>query len=306
MRMSRSARRAFGTVVAFIVLAGCGGAPTQLDPAGPALPAGSSSGMGPAVKQFGVGLGDSAGAEGDVSSYRYGWCNGAPANPSGCYSEVPGKRKFTNGSSGSINLVNDSNKSDGYADAKINASSKLGSGSYTLLGEVDEDVKLLKNVSAAAQIEASDWDDTFTIASQTLKQGTPVTIDVKLTLKESTNVACDSAQNSFGELDLYSPSVTPPSGSQFAIGGYCENGSFEYYLYGNSKQPGTTAVGTINTAVGDSFTFYFVASGQAMACQPTNYCTGDIVASLHGTYKFTITSITSGATYTTASGNTYQ
>jgi hypothetical protein len=304
MRMSRLARRAFG-IAAFIVLAGCG-TQTQLNPGGPALPSGSASGIGPAVKQFGVGLGDSAGAEGDVSSYRYGWCNGAPANPSGCYSEVPGKRKFTNGSSGSINLVNDSDKSDGYADAKINASSKLGSGGYTLLGEVNEDVKLLKNVSAAAQIEASDWDDTFTIASQTLKKGTLVTIGVKLALKESTDVACDSAQNSFGELDLYSPSVTPPSGSQFAIGGYCENGSFEYYLYGNSKQPGTTAVGTINTAVGDSFAFYFVASGEVLACQSTNYCVGDIIASLHGTYKFTITSITQGATYATASGNTYQ
>ena len=120
-----------------------------------------------------------------------------------------------------------------------------------------------------------------------------VTLGEQLALtKASTTIACDSANNSFGELDLYSPSVTPPSGNQFAIGGYCVNGSFEYFLYGNEKMVGTTATGTIATAVGDS--------------QTVNYCVGDIVANLSGTYKFTITSITSGATYTTASGNTYR
>jgi hypothetical protein len=203
-------------------------------------------------------------------------------------------------------LVNGSGQPDGYADVKLNASSKLGSGSYTLFAEDNEEIQFLKNVSAGAQIVASDWDDTFSITSKKLKKGSRVTIGVKLVLQQSTEVACDAAQNSFGELDLYSPSVTPPSGSQFAIAGYCENGSFEYYLYENSKLPGTTAVGTISTAVGDSFTFYFVATGQVLACQPKNQCSGDIIASLHGTYKFTITSITRGATYTTASGNTYQ
>lgn len=51
---------------------------------------------------------------------------------------------------------------------------------------------------------------------------------------------------------------------------------------------------------------YFVATGQVQACQSANYCIGDIVASLSGSYKFKVTSITSGATYTTASGNTYK
>jgi hypothetical protein len=49
-----------------------------------------------------------------------------------------------------------------------------------------------------------------------------------------------------------------------------------------------------------------VATGQIIACQSVNYCIGDIVASLSGSYKFKITSITRGATYTTASGNTYK
>jgi hypothetical protein len=75
---------------------------------------------------------------------------------------------------------------------------------------------------------------------------------------------------------------------------------------GNTKQPGTTAVGTINTAVGDSDVVYFVATGRVLACQSTNYCVGDILASLHGVYKFTVTSITKGATYKTASGNKYK
>ena len=36
--MSRLARRAFGTVVAFILLAGCGGTQTEFNPPGSALP----------------------------------------------------------------------------------------------------------------------------------------------------------------------------------------------------------------------------------------------------------------------------
>lgn len=59
--MSRLARRAFGTVVAFILLAGCGGTQTEFNPPGSALPAGSTAGFGPGVKQFGVGLGDDGG-----------------------------------------------------------------------------------------------------------------------------------------------------------------------------------------------------------------------------------------------------
>ena len=217
MDLFRSVRRDLGIVFTFIALAGCGGAQTLVTSTAPVSPAGSALGPGPAVKQFGVGLGDEAGAEGDVSSYRYSWCNGVPGSASGCYGEVAGKRKFGNGAHGKINLVNGSNKSDGYAHVTVNASSKLGSGSYTLLGEVNEEIKFLKNVSAASQLVAADWDDTFYISSSKLKKGSPVTIGVKLVLKQSTQVGCDAAQNSFGELDLYSPSVTPPSGSQFSI-----------------------------------------------------------------------------------------
>jgi hypothetical protein len=105
---------------------------------------------------------------------------------------------------------------------------------------------------------------------------------------------------------LYSASITPSSGSQFSISGACSNGTFLYYLYNNSQQKGTTAVGTISTAVGDSYPIYFATSGQVLACQSSTQCLGDFFAVLSGTEKFTITSITHGATYTTASGNTYK
>jgi hypothetical protein len=262
----------------------------------------------PAVKAFGVGLGDAVGIAGG-GGYAHQWCNGAPGGASGCYSEIPGKRKFTDGASGSVNLVigKKGSQPDGYVKVNFSATSKLGTGRYLMAGETNETVKYLKNVGAAAQVVSSDWDDTFYVSSGSLKKGTPVTIGVKLILQNpQTDIACDTAKNSFGELDLYSPSVTPPSGSQFNITGYCVNGAFEYYLYQNAKDPGTTATGTIKTAVGDSFVMYFVATGQIIACQSVNYCIGDIVASLSGSYKFKITSITRGATYTTASGNTYK
>jgi hypothetical protein len=122
----------------------------------------------------------------------------------------------------------------------------------------------------------------------------------------ATRIACDSAQNSFGQLNLYSPSVTSPSGGEFSISGGCVNGAFEYYLYQNEKQLGKTATGTIKTAVGDSFVMQFVLTGNVVACQSSNFCVGDIVAILAGDYKFTVTSITPGASYTTASGETYR
>ncbi len=262
----------------------------------------------PATKAFGVGLGDSVGIAGG-DGFRHQWCNGVAGDASGCYSEVAGKRNFADSASDTIDLKIGKKGSEPDGEVKVNfsATSKLGTGSYLMAGETSETAKYLKDVGAAAQVVASDWDDTFYISSGSLKKGTLVTLGVKLTLQNpQANIACDSAKNSFGELDLYSPSVTPPSGSQFNISGYCVNGTFKYYLYENTKKPGTTATGTITTAVGDSFVMYFVATGEVQACQPTNYCIGDTVASLSGTYKFKVTSVTQGATYTTASGNTYK
>ena len=240
------------------------------------------------TKQFGVGLADDAGADGDTTSspFRYDYCDGVLENPSGCYGEVPGKRKFSSSASGSVNLVNQSGQPNGYAKVKISVTSKLGTGNYSLSGETDELTKYYRDIGAQTQIVSSGWDDTFTIKSGTLKQGTPVTLGVQLALKAAaTDIACDSANNSFGELDLYSPSVTPSSGSQFAIGGYCVKGKFEYFLYGNENDVGTTATGTITTAVGDTFTLYFVATGQVIACQTVNYCVGESSRTLADTTR---------------------
>lgn len=292
-------------------LTGCGASQSQFSSLGLMPGQGHRAIASPAkkTKQFGVGLADEAGADGDTASspFTYQYCNGVLENPSGCYGEVPGKRKFTSSASGSVNLVTGSDQPNGYAKVKLSATSKLGTGSYSLVAETNELTKGLRNIGAAAQVVSSGWDDTFSISSGSLKKGTPVMIGVELALTQvSTTVGCDSAQNSFGELNFYSPSVTPPSGSQFSITGYCVNGSFEYYLYNNTKQTGTTATGTVTTAVGDTFTLYFVATGQVIACQTVNYCAGDIISRLSGNYKLTVTSITAGATYTTASGNMYQ
>jgi hypothetical protein len=307
-RVFQSTRHASIVAVLF-ALAACGGSQVQSTGAG-LVPPQAEHGAAPlATKQFGVGLGDDAGADGNVGSkpsWRYDYCNGVLGNPSGCYSEVPGRRKFTSGGSGMVNLQDQHGQANGYVKAKISAVSKLGTGSYLLFGETNEKTKYYRNIGAQAQLVSSDWDDTFYISSGSLKKGSPVTIGVQLTLDATqTSIGCDSAQNSFGELNLYSPNVTPSSGSQFSISGYCINGSFEYYLYNNAKLTGTTATGTISTAVGDNFTFLFVATGHVIACQTTNYCVGDIGAKLGGNYTLTITSITPGATYTTASGNTY-
>jgi hypothetical protein len=259
-----------------------------------------------AAKQFGVGLGVYAGAVGSASGATYGWCDGVVTNPSQCTGEVAGKRKYTYAVAKTINLVNGSGKNNGSVEMKFSATQKLGKGNYLMYGNVNELVKFQRNVSGFAQIVSSAWNDTLYISSKTLKKGAPVTIGVQLALKPGTNVACDAAGNSFGEVDFYSASISPPSGSTFSISGGCVDGAFEYYLYGNAKQQGTTAVGTIATSVGASYPLYFAVSGNVIACQTQNYCVGMFAASLSGNYAFKITSITSGATYTTASGVTYK
>lgn len=263
------------------------------------------------VKAFGVGLGNDAGAEGTGGSkgmsWSFAWCNGAPGNASGCYSEVPGKRKFTDSASGTAELFYGS-KSVGFTKAKIAGTQKIGTASYVMSAETDSTMKLGHGYFAQAQTVASDWDDTLYISSTTLKKGTPVTIGVKWVLTPQTQIGCDSAKISYGVLELYSPSITPPTGGQFSISGACANGQFLYYLYNNVKDPGTTATGTISTTVGASYPIYFATSGQVIACTSGvgGQCIGDYFAVLSGNDKFKITSITQGATYTTASGVTYK
>jgi hypothetical protein len=281
----------------------CGGVGSVAD--APAIPA--SSHMWPAAKAFGVGLGVFAGAVGSASGATYGWCDGIPTNPSQCTGEVAGKRKYTYKVSKSIALETGTGQNDGSVQMSFSASEKLGSASYLMSGTVTELRKSLRNVSGFAQVVSGAWNDTLYVSSKTLKEGTPVTIGVRLKLSpRSTIVTCDTAGNSYGALGLYSASISPPSGSEFAITGGCIGGSFEYYLYNATSKPGTVAVGTIATSVGASYPLYFSLSGNVIACQTTNYCTGTVGAKLSGDYAFTITSITNGATYTTASGNSYQ
>ena len=299
-----------GRILALVSLslaAACSGG--QRSDVNSALPyAGLRSGAGPLTKQYGVGLGTFAALVGSPSGGDYGWCDGVVENPSQCTGEVPGVRRYTYALKKRAKLQYESTQ-DGYEDFDISAESKLGTGSYLMSAEVNELHQKLKGVSVGSQVVNSSWNDTLKISSKSLRNGTPVTIGVQLALLNASNdIACDAAQNSFGQLELYSASVTPPKsdGSEFEIAGYCVGGVWEYYLYGNTKNSGTTAVGTIGTAVGDSASLDFSLAGNVIACQTSNECVGDITASLGGKYKFTITSITKGATYKSASGQKYQ
>ena len=300
--MSVTTARHACVLAALFTLAACG-APQNQASGTNVVPAVNRLGAGPATKAYGVGLADGAGT---VPTWGAGWCNGVPAETlSFCPDEVPGKRSFKNSASGGRNLENGSGQPEGYVKAKINVTQKLGATSYLLDGEVDVlDSQII--AEAGATISNGWWQDEFTISSQTLKNGTPVTLGVQAALNPTeTNVACDAAQTSVGELFIYSASITPSSGSQFSISGDCVSGTFEYLL-GNGVQ-GTTETGTISTAVGDKFTVYFVMTGDVAVCEDNKNqaCLGLYAANLGGSYQFTVTSITSGATYTTASGNMY-
>ena len=303
-RIAVSAATTLGLAGIFAAFSGCAG-PNRMSAGGP-LPPSALRNFPPPTTAFGVGLGVGGGANGSVD-YSFGWCDGVNENPSQCLGEVYGQRKYQFFVSHTV-PINNGSHSYGYAKVVLQALSRLGTGSYLMSGFVDETKKFSKNIDAYAGVVSNDWNDTIYVHSKTLKKGTPVTIGVQLALyPTTTSITCDSAKNSVGQLVLYSASITPPpSYGEFAINGLCSGGSFEYILYGSFKDQGTTAVGTIGTAVGDSYPLYFSMDGNVTACQTSNYCVGTTGAKLAGHFKFTITSITPGATYRTASGNTYK
>ncbi|MBV9232876.1 MAG: hypothetical protein JO030_02430 [Candidatus Eremiobacteraeota bacterium] len=306
MNSDRFSTRVLASVALLGLITACDGAGSVPRAGTSGAAAGTTAAVFDA-KQFGVGLGDYAAAPSTKASqtWRFQWCDGILENPSQCTGEVAGKRKYADNASGTATLYNGT-ASIGYTKAQITASQKLGVNSYVMYAETYEKSKALKNINTTSGIVSSAWMDTLYISSGSLKKGTPVTIGVKLKLTPQTaNVACDSAQNSTGVVEDYSSSITGPGSSEFLIRGGCVNGSFGYYLYGSLTKKGTTATGTISTAVGNSYPLYFAADGYAIACEGSNYCVGDVVASLAGSFKFTITSITKGAAYTTASGNKY-
>jgi hypothetical protein len=106
------------------------------------------------VKAFGVGLGDAVGIVGGAG-YAHTWCNGAPGNPSGCYSELPGHRKFADAAGDEIYLMKGS-KPNGDVSVKFSATSKLGTGRYDMAAETDEMIEYIKGIEAAAEIDAGD------------------------------------------------------------------------------------------------------------------------------------------------------
>jgi hypothetical protein len=258
------------------------------------------------TKAFGVGLETEVGVPFGATA----WCDGT-WNPSNVYvcPETPGTRQYEFGPTKRTYVYkNASGEVLGSDTASGSVTSKLGAGSYILIGTMDTSIQL-RGPQAGANFGqlSGGWMDTLYIAAKSLKKGTPVTVGVKLALAPTrTGVACDAAGKSTGEVDFYAPfALGPDRVHATEVTGYCIAGSFKYYLYGNYHDAGTTAVGTIATAVGDSVPMYFAPSGGVSAGCPSNGCEGRIAAALEGSYELTITSITRGATYTAASGTKY-
>ncbi|MBV8067100.1 MAG: hypothetical protein JO113_03905 [Candidatus Eremiobacteraeota bacterium] len=298
--------RASGIFATITMLAGCGGSSASFTPRTPASSNVDLLGLATGTKQFGVGLGDSVGIAGGLG-FLHQWCDGVSGYFMAC-GEVAGTRKFSDRADDTQKLTCSGGKTLGSVTVKFGAVQQIGIGSYLMSGDTQEKFKCGRDVGAGSQLVGGSWDDVLYISSGSLKKGSPVTIGVQWSLTpQTTHIACDAAQNSYGNIELYNAGITPPAGySEFSITGACVGSTFEYFLYGSAKQQGTTAVGTISTSVGASLPIYFAISGDVIACQTTNYCVGNIGASLSGKYKFTITSITPGATYRTASGNKYQ
>jgi hypothetical protein len=293
-------RYALYSCVAAALLAGFSRSEPSSGAALPTLPMANHSWPVPDTKQFGAGLEAAAYVEVPGSTKDYTYCNGGPYNPS-CPMEKAGKRKFT---FDAMAQLEEPPSVGGSATMAVTLDSNLGAATYSSSGTVTEANQELKDSTAGSQDQLG-WDDTLSISSKTLKNGTPVTIGVRLVVSPTTtNVACDSQQNSYGALSFYMPNASSPSGP-FQINGECDNGTFVYVI-GNGKQKGTTIDGTISTAVGDSESIAALVEVTTQACNPANACVGTYTAALAGSYRFRITSITSGATYTTASGKTYE
>ncbi|MBV8344221.1 MAG: hypothetical protein JO190_04400 [Candidatus Eremiobacteraeota bacterium] len=288
-------------VAMLVVLAGCAGSQPSPAPFAPGFANRGPLAASAATEQFGAGLGDTAGIAGGAG-FTHSWCDGVSGSFFAC-GEVAGARRFKDSASDTQNLTCSGTKSNGYVSVKFAGTQNIGIGSYSMSGETNETIKCGSGIGAHAALNVGSWDDVLYVSSKTLKKKTPVTIGVKWVLTPVTDIACDRSQNSYGKVELYSPSVTGPKGGKFSIIGSCVKGAFVYKI---GKQEGTTAVGTISTRVGASHPIAFSIVGNIVACAVDNECVGDIKASLSGRDKFTITSITKGASYTTASGDLYK
>ena len=253
---------------------------------------------------FGDGLSADLGAASGNSGSRYQYCEEPGYSFSSCPLEEPGKRRF------SYSKTASANSSVGSASASVSLVSELGTGKYNE-GVSAEGVPSMPPYSADTADTSAylSFDDTIYVNSSTLPKGTPVTITYKIALKPSaTSVSCN--QNSTGQAG-FGVMAAGGSNSPLSIFASCTYGQFVYEIYGQGQpHKGDAATGTWHSKVGSSLVF----SGSARASLSVGCGTfkgdppcltrySDTVAA---GYKFTVKSITSGATYTTASGDKYQ
>ncbi len=75
---------------------------------------------------------------------------------------------------------------------------------------------------------------------------------------------------------------------------------------GEGIAPGArTDTGTLTVAIGEKIQISLGASAYVNVCAPSYPCNQPYEAELAGSVKYEITSVPSGVTYTTASGNMY-
>ena len=152
------------------------------------------------------------------------------------------------------------------------------------------------------------WTDNLHIKSKHLAKGTPVTINVELSVTPgTTDVDCTSDDNSIASVSDVA-SGTDKYGTTLQVGGGCANpGDFEYVVGANSAGGvGTTDTGVLTASVGDTVGIYGAGSYQGWACTFTFSCYGSYTTDLSGTFTWKITSVSpNGVTITTDSGRKY-
>jgi hypothetical protein len=252
----------------------------------------------PQEKSYGVGLSGTAGLIDGTRVVQHFYCqqkkyrNGCPQTKDRLRSAQFFYSKKIGNDDGSFSLDQ-------------SGSSALGSASYDQSATATSTDQSDASEGVSGEI-AFAWSDTLHIVSSKLPNGTPVTINVALSVSPGTiNVDCGS-ELSQGDVEISGTGVDA-NGYSIALSGGCSTGSpqnFTYFL--PNGQPGTTETGTLTSAVGQSLVFDGAGTVFNVVCESYGgTCDGSFTSALSAGVSWQITGITAGASYRSDSGMRY-
>ncbi|MBV9720139.1 MAG: hypothetical protein JOZ77_12540 [Candidatus Eremiobacteraeota bacterium] len=307
------------------ILAACGGS-SSLPPNGAqAMPADdhiltvAASARSSKQEAWGVGVDGYAGGPGG-GPFLFAYCDAtiylSPPQPN-CYQNIPwkyGKKSLTVGYSADANPCEGGSPGYGTCSAALSTSDKLGkvaiSNAVSASGNPSDPSWASKGTT-----QTSAFTDEIMVTSSSLPVGSPATLKETLSLSKAFSFTASSSNGSgCASVGLIGVDVGyQASGEAGTLTGECQNGQF---VQKTSNGLGTTESTPLQVRVGYSYPISLILLVELNVWDCTSLTSNETTCASWGgsssasmqnvDVPYKLTSVTSGVTYTTASGRTYQ